>query len=103
MRPGSSRGRPPEPSLGACSILEAVDIAARVPEDKLEEVQRLNPEARLGGDRHSDPDIPWHSPAGDRREQTWIWVVAGDLDAYDGVALRDRGHLRWKIETPLAS
>lgn len=32
------------------------------------------------------------------KEQTWIWVVAGDLDAYPGAALRDMGHLRWKIE-----
>jgi len=32
------------------------------------------------------------------KEQTWIWVVAGDLDAYDGAAIRDIGHLRWKIE-----
>jgi hypothetical protein len=32
------------------------------------------------------------------REQTWIWVVAGELDAYDGAAIRDFGHLRWKIE-----
>ena len=27
-----------------------------------------------------------------------IWVVAGDLDGYDGVAIRDGGHLRWKVE-----
>jgi hypothetical protein len=32
------------------------------------------------------------------KEQTWIWVVAGDLDTYDGAAIRDFGHLRWKIE-----
>ena len=32
------------------------------------------------------------------KEQTWIWVVAGDLDAYDGAAVRDFGHLRWRIE-----
>ena len=32
------------------------------------------------------------------QEQTWIWVVAGDLDAADGAAIRDLGHLRWKIE-----
>jgi hypothetical protein len=31
------------------------------------------------------------------KEQTWIWVVAGDLDAYDGATIRDLGHLRWKI------
>ena len=33
-----------------------------------------------------------------RKEQNWIWVVAGDLDGYDGAAIRDFGHLRWKIE-----
>jgi hypothetical protein len=32
------------------------------------------------------------------KEQNWIWVVAGDLDGYDGAAIRDMGHLRWKIE-----
>jgi hypothetical protein len=32
------------------------------------------------------------------KEQTWIWVVAGELDAYDGATIRDLGHLRWKIE-----
>jgi hypothetical protein len=32
------------------------------------------------------------------KEQHWIWVVAGDLDGYDGAAIRDWGHLRWKIE-----
>jgi hypothetical protein len=32
------------------------------------------------------------------KEQIWIWVVAGDLDGYDGAAIRDFGHLRWKIE-----
>ena len=32
------------------------------------------------------------------KEQTWIWVVAGDLDTYDGAAIRDFGHWRWKIE-----
>ena len=32
------------------------------------------------------------------KEQNWIWVVAGDLDGYDGAAIRDIGHLRWKIE-----
>jgi hypothetical protein len=31
-------------------------------------------------------------------EQTWFWVVAGDLDGYDGAAIRDIGHSRWKIE-----
>lgn len=34
----------------------------------------------------------------EQKEQNWIWVVAGDLDAYDGAAIRDLGHLRWKIE-----
>lgn len=33
-----------------------------------------------------------------QKEQTWIWVVAGDLDGYDAAAIRDFGHLRWKIE-----
>lgn len=32
------------------------------------------------------------------KEQNWIWLVAGDLDASDGAAIRDLGHLRWKIE-----
>ena len=32
------------------------------------------------------------------KEQTWIWVVAGELGGYDGAAIRDFGHLRWKIE-----
>jgi hypothetical protein len=32
------------------------------------------------------------------KEQNWFWVVAGDLDGYDGVAIRDWGHLRWKVE-----
>lgn len=32
------------------------------------------------------------------KEQNWIWVVAGDLDVHDGAAIRDIGHLRWKIE-----
>jgi hypothetical protein len=32
------------------------------------------------------------------KEQNWIWVIAGDLDGYDGAAIRDFGHLRWKIE-----
>ena len=34
----------------------------------------------------------------EQKEQNWIWVVAGDLDGYDGSAIRDMGHLRWKIE-----
>ena len=33
-----------------------------------------------------------------QKEQNWIWVVAGDLDGYAGAAIRDIGHLRWKIE-----
>jgi hypothetical protein len=32
------------------------------------------------------------------KEQNWIWVVAGDLDGYEGATIRDIGHLRWKIE-----
>jgi len=32
------------------------------------------------------------------KEQNWIWVVAGDLDGYDGSVIRDIGHSRWKIE-----
>ena len=32
------------------------------------------------------------------KAQNWIWVVAGDLDAYDGATIRDLGHFRWKIE-----
>jgi hypothetical protein len=32
------------------------------------------------------------------KEQNWIWVVAGELDVYDGATIRDGGHLRWKIE-----
>ena len=27
-----------------------------------------------------------------------MWGVAGDLEGYDGAAIRDIGHLRWKIE-----
>jgi hypothetical protein len=34
----------------------------------------------------------------EQKEQNWIWVVAGDLDSHDGAAIRDMGHLRWKIE-----
>ena len=33
-----------------------------------------------------------------QKEQNWIWVVAGDLDGFDGATIRDLGHLRWKIE-----
>ena len=32
------------------------------------------------------------------KEQNWIWVVAGNLDGYDGAVVRDIGHVRWKIE-----
>jgi hypothetical protein len=32
------------------------------------------------------------------KEQNWIGVVAGALDGYDGAAIRDLGHLRWKIK-----
>jgi len=32
------------------------------------------------------------------REQNWLWVVAGELDGYDGATIRDLGHSRWKIE-----
>lgn len=34
----------------------------------------------------------------EQKEQNWIWVVAGGLEGYDGAAIRDLGHLRWKIE-----
>jgi hypothetical protein len=34
----------------------------------------------------------------EEKEQNWIWVVAGNLDGYEGAAIRDIGHLRWKIE-----
>jgi hypothetical protein len=34
----------------------------------------------------------------EKKEQNWIWVVAGDLDGYNGAVIRDLGHLRWKIE-----
>jgi len=33
-----------------------------------------------------------------QKEQSWMWVVAGELDGYDGAAIRDIGHSRWKIE-----
>jgi hypothetical protein len=32
------------------------------------------------------------------KEENWIWVVAGDLDACEGATIRDIGHFRWKIE-----
>jgi hypothetical protein len=32
------------------------------------------------------------------QEQNWLWVVAGDLDPYDGADIRDIGHVRWKVE-----
>ena len=34
----------------------------------------------------------------EEKEENWIWVVAGDLAGYAGSAIRDWGHLRWKIE-----
>jgi hypothetical protein len=34
----------------------------------------------------------------EQKEQNWIWVVAGNWEGYDGAAIRDIGHLRWKIE-----
>jgi hypothetical protein len=37
----------------------------------------------------------WQTEA---KEQHWLWVVAGDWDAYEGAVIRDLGHLRWKIE-----
>jgi hypothetical protein len=33
-----------------------------------------------------------------QKEQNWLWVVAGDLDGYDGAVIRDIGHSRWNIE-----
>jgi hypothetical protein len=30
------------------------------------------------------------------KEQNWIWVVAGALGGYDGAAIRDLGHLRYR-------
>jgi hypothetical protein len=33
-----------------------------------------------------------------QKEQNWLWVVAGDLNGYDGAVIRDIGHSRWKIE-----
>jgi len=57
MGPDSRRGRSPEPSLGAFSIIEEVDIVACVREDKLEEVEHLNLEAGLR-DHRCDSDIP---------------------------------------------
>ena len=33
-----------------------------------------------------------------KEQRNWIWVVAGDLEGDDGAAIRDLGHLRWKIE-----
>lgn len=32
------------------------------------------------------------------KEQQWLWVVAGELNGYDGAVVRDLGHQRWKIE-----
>jgi len=34
----------------------------------------------------------------EKKEQNWIWVVAGDLDGSSGAVIRDIGHARWKIE-----
>jgi DDE family transposase len=34
----------------------------------------------------------------EQKQQHWIWVVAGDLDGYEGAVIRDLGHSRWKIE-----
>jgi len=34
----------------------------------------------------------------EEKEEHWIWIVAGDLDAYAGAVIWDLGHLRWKIE-----
>lgn len=34
----------------------------------------------------------------EEKEQNWLWVVAGDLDGYEGAVIRDIGHSRWKIE-----
>jgi hypothetical protein len=34
----------------------------------------------------------------EEKEQNWVWVVAGDLEVYDGATIRDIGHSRWKIE-----
>ena len=34
----------------------------------------------------------------EKKEQNWIWVVAGDLGGSNGAVIRDLGHSRWKIE-----
>ncbi|MGH9447662.1 MAG: transposase [Terriglobia bacterium] len=34
----------------------------------------------------------------EEKEQNWLWVVAGDLEGYEGAVIRDIGHSRWKIE-----
>lgn len=34
----------------------------------------------------------------EKKEQNWIWVVAGELDGSNGAVIRDLGHARWKIE-----
>jgi len=57
MRFDPNRGRPPEPLPGACLIVEEADLVARVPGHKREELERLDPESRLG-DNYRDPDIP---------------------------------------------
>ena len=33
----------------------------------------------------------------EEKEQNWIWVVEGDLEGYDGAAIRDIGHLQFFI------
>ena len=49
--------------------------------------ERWSQRQRMGKERKTE-----------QKEQNWIWVVAGDLDGYDGAAIRDLGHSRWKIE-----
>lgn len=49
--------------------------------------ERWTERKRVGQEWKSEP-----------KEQNWLWVVAGDLDGYDSAAIRDWGHLRWKIE-----
>jgi Transposase DDE domain len=49
--------------------------------------ERWTQRQRVGKEWKSEP-----------KEQNWIWVMAGDLDGYDGAVLRDIGHSRWKIE-----
>ena len=49
--------------------------------------ERWNEQQRVGKE--------WKSR---EKEQNWFWVVAGDLNGYEGAVIRDIGHLRWKIE-----